>query len=98
MTNTINTREQYLAFRTEWRASYANTSQKIRETRKALVLAARAGEDQAPHQRKLSILRDFARGQMQARMEVEAVKKARIEAMLEAKALTALNKAQNRAA
>lgn len=98
MTKIINTREEYLAYRSEWRASYANTSQKIRDTRKALVQAARAGEDQSSHQRKLSILRDYARGQMEERMEVEAAKQARIAAIREARSLAALNEAQSKAA
>ncbi len=77
-TNTINTREEYLAYRTAWRAAYANTSQKIRETRTALVQAAKAGGDQSVHQRKLAILRDYARGQMAERTEVDAIKNERL--------------------
>lgn len=95
---TFETREQYLAWRAEWRASYANTSQKIRENRTALVKAAKAGEDQSTHQRKLSILRDFARGQMETRTAIDAVKKAQMAALREAKALAALNEAQTKAA
>lgn len=79
MTNTnIETRETFRARLAEWKERYAKLSQDIRMTKLAIKAAFREGENAtaAKSQRKLAILREYAREAMEQRAEMKAESRA----------------------
>ncbi len=81
---TFTSRAAYLAYRAEWRASYAQTSEAIRQTKLEIKRLFRANERAASKQMMLSILRDTARRAMQERTDTDASYRAQREAALAA--------------
>lgn len=70
----FTTRETYLHWRADWRRSYAELSQQIRDNKHALKKDQRenAGYDQARFQARRQILRDEATSMLHHRHEAKA--------------------------
>ena len=65
--NELNTREAFIAWRTEWRAEYKALSREIRGTKYKISNTFRAGEYAGPLQNQLSKLRAKANEMLDAR-------------------------------
>ena len=84
MTTNTNTADQaernaFLKRRAEWRANYAELSQNIRMTKLTIKTASRGGEYAAASkaQRKVAILRDYARAAIEERAAMKEESRAR---------------------
>lgn len=74
------TREQYLAARAEWKADYAELSQKIRAKKTEIKVLQRNGDEKAANaQRTREILRAYANEALNERRIMKLVAKASYE-------------------